>query len=162
MKIIKIIVLIAIALVSVVLDTSYFSSIEILGVSLLSSLIVLLIFSLVGAYQELIVFAIALTFLFAIFSSLPVWLILVVFLLVPAFFTYLRVTYLPEMSFFIAVIFLFLTCITFELILLFCIGEWSLEGLRQVIVFAVLNTVIGFILFSSVKHLRDSRIKIKF
>jgi|GEM_PF-1446708 len=158
----KKLLVVLLAFIAVFLDVSFFSFWPIFGATLISSFVLVVIFSLLFDIQLFLIFSLSVVFFFAIFSSLPLLIIIACFLLLPALLLYVRDRYLPEPNFIIIVVYLIIANSLFEIMLLTFFGEWNENGLLAFAYFITLNTLLGLICLALSKVKRKAPYKIKF
>ncbi|OQA04620.1 MAG: hypothetical protein BWY68_00199 [bacterium ADurb.Bin400] len=153
------IILISFAFALVLLDASFFSFLEFSGVTILSSLSVLIAFVLLGHGREISVFIPAIIVFFAVFSSLPLWFIVVGFWLLPATLAYLRIHYLPEPSMLAASLSFAITYLLFDLLLVVTQGEWLMSEVAAIGWFTVINTIFGLTVYGLARTIRSNFVR---
>ena len=158
----KKILLFLLAFIAVFVDVSFFSFWPVFGATLISSFVLVVIFSLFFEDQLFLIFSLSVVFFFAIFSSLPLWIIIVCFLLVPAFLLFVRRRYLPEPNFVIILIYLIIANLLFEMILITFFKEWNEKGLLALAYFVATNTLFGLICLALSRAKKPTTLKIKF
>ncbi len=148
MKTYKYIILVILSLVTTLLDTSFFSFIDIFEASLISTFAVLLTFTILNFRREALYFASFSILFYTIFSSVPVYLLFILFFGIPIF-VYLvknKIALNLESIFWIIIILLIANAI-FDLLLLFLFGGISAGTLTSFFSFITINTIFGVIIF---------------
>ena len=140
------------ALLLVFLDVYFFSFLSIRGISILSSFLVLIIFSLL-LNRDYIVLALSMIIFLTIFSSLNIFILFLLYLILPTLVVYLRKKYLPEPSVLYSFFyFLFLTFLV-GICLMFDPNQISADFLLVALYFSGLNTIFGVIFFALTKKI---------
>jgi len=161
----KITILMLLSLILTLLDVSFFTSIPIAGATIISTYAVIINFSILknnknNNNENFIFEAISLIF-FSIFSSVPIWLLLIAFFIIPGTIFYLRKNYFPAPSIIVSIAFFALANLFFDLILLVYFSEYNLAGLKSLLYFVLINTIIGVAIYSIANYLKVKRQEIK-
>jgi len=143
----KKIMLIVVALVTVLLDVSFFSSIEIYGATIILSLSILLTMAISDRSRDYLIYAFSLILFFTIFSSLPLIVIAIEFLLLPAGLNYVMIKYFPKPRPVTSPIYYIFGTLFFELVLLVYSKEFTESGLLTLSYFVVINSIVGVICY---------------
>lgn len=149
----RIFILVIIAFALGLLDTSFFSFIEFHSSTVLSSFVILIIFTLIGRRDELIVLAAASVVMMAVFSSLSLWAIYLIFLLLPAGVAFFRAKYLPDPSLFSSVIILIFGLGLADLILVLASGDLSRSAAVDAIFFILMNAIFGLAILICIRKI---------
>lgn len=131
------------------MDTALLTLFELAGATVLSSLLLIIIFSLLFETDRFILMAVFTIIFLTIFSSLSPWLIVGGYLVLPGFLKFARERFLGKQSIFITYMLIFLTCLFFELILLLSAGEWNRAGFETLGWFVLLNSSFGLVLYAA-------------
>jgi len=154
-KVTRDVAIILIAFTLVFLDVYYFSFLSVKGVIMLSSSLMVIIFSLLQTRDQFYILALSTVIFMAIFSSLPSWLVVVIYLIIPASILYLRNNFLPEPSI-ISSLFYFIPALSLvSLFMMIGLAGWNMSGLVTSIYFIIANSLFGFFLFTVIKTLRQ-------
>jgi len=143
----KKIMLIVAALVTVLLDVSFFSSIEIYGATIILSLSILLTMAISDRSRNYLIYAFSLILFFTIFSSLPLIVIAIEFLLLPTGLNYVMIKYFPKPRPVTSPIYYAFGTLFFELVLLVYSKEFTESGLLTLSYFVVINSIVGVICY---------------
>jgi hypothetical protein len=147
MKQIRNLIVVVSALVLVLLDVSFFVSIEVYGATILSALSVLLIMAMIDKTKSYYVFSLSLVLFYSIFTSLPLGIIIINFFVLPAMLNLVRVRFFPEPTTITAFFYLLGANLFFESVLMVYSGELNESGWLAFSYFVFLNTVFGLLLF---------------
>ena len=164
MNITKSLLLITLAFILSILDTSFFSFIPILGTTIISSYAAIINFSIAEKINDFLIFTIAVIFFFSSFSSLPVWLIVMVFLIFPSIMFYVKKTYFPEPSVISSFAFFVSGTLLFALTSLIYTNGWNREGTIASLYFIAINSAFGVLIYYLLRNIKRkiTRKEIKF
>ncbi len=151
----KSVLIILLALILVLLDTSFFAVFAISGVSVISSFAILIIFSLLTERNDFVVLALSLVLFLTIFSSLPLWLTIFFFVVLPGMVLYLRKGYLPEPSILISSIYFLLGYGLLGIFLIIIGNSLTSEVVTAFLSFWAINTIAGVVLYALTSRLRN-------
>jgi hypothetical protein len=154
MKYINYILLVLLAFLLVVLDTSFFSFLPVYGATILSSYIAMTLLAVVGKWPTLVAIVFATILALALLTSLPMLLIFIVFFVVPFAIYYLRKNYFSEFNLGVSAIFFCAANIIFALLLIIYGGYWGERGLLAGAYFIVIHTLIEMLLLLAFFRLR--------
>lgn len=147
MKLLYYIILILLAFFAVLLDTSFFSFLEICYATILLSLVILISLPLLNIEKGTIIFATMLIVFFSIFSSLPIWFLTLIFILIPSIVFYLNRRFAFDHSKLLIVMVFVLCSFLFQLGLAIISQDFSQQAFISVISFTIINTIFGVIIF---------------
>lgn len=153
MKTVVKILLIIVALLTTVLDTSFFSLIPIFGATIVSTFSVLLILSLFENRQNFLVFGLSSIVLFSIFSSVPIWFLVLIFLALPSIFTFIINNYFPKHSILPSFLYFFVMSFLFQGVLTLFFGQLGVVYLKIIGSFAIINCLLTFTTYLFIKIL---------
>lgn len=131
----------------VFMDTFFFSFIRVGEVSLLSSLAILVAFTLIGGLAQIGVLVLSITFFLAAFSSLPLWLSFIVFVGLPGLLTYFRLRYLSDPFLWLVAWVIVVVNFIGGAILFFYSHGLSFQVFGQVCFFSLANSMLGIVFF---------------
>jgi len=147
MNTIKKILLIVAALITVLLDVSFFSSLEIYGATVILSLAVLLTMAITDRGRDYLIYAFSLILFFTIFSSLPLIVIAIEFLVLPAGLNFVLTKYFPKPRPATSPIYYIFGTLFFEFVLLVYSKEFTQSGFLTLGYFVVINSIVGVICY---------------
>lgn len=154
MKLFYYITILFLAFLSTLLDTSYFSFLEIYYSTILISLGILISLAMLGIKKGTVMYATFLILFFTIFSSLQVWFLFSIFILIPLIVFYLNRRFAFDHSK-ILIILVFLFCnFLFQFSLAVISQDFSTQAFISVVSFTVINTILGFLIFNVLKMAR--------
>lgn len=163
MEYLKNLLFVLLALACVLLDVSFFSFMAVAGATLLISFIGSMVIAMYRKKEELIVYLLSVVLFFSIFSSLPFPIIIINFLLIPYLANFIRNRFFLEPTIFTGLIYISVSLIIFQLILLCYTKQLNLDTLAASGYFILLNAVAGIIIQACYLFLRKQKIKeIKF
>ncbi len=148
MKTYKYIILAILSLLTTLLDTSFFSFIDIFEASIISTFAVLFTMAILNLKREALYFASFSILFYVIFSSVPVYLLFILFLGIPLilYLTKTKIALNQENVLWVITIFL-LANFLFDLLLLLLFGGVSAESITSLFSFIVINTIFGLIIY---------------
>lgn len=155
MSIFKKILLVCLALVTVLLDVSFFSTFEIYGATVISSLAILLTMAITDRNRNYLIYAFSLILFFTIFSSLPLIVIAIEFLALPAGLNYVMTRYFPRPRAATSPIYYLFGNFIFELVLMVYAKEYNQVGLLTLSYFVVLNSIFGVIFYVLLEKVKN-------
>jgi len=146
MKPIKFILFVFLGLILVLLDVSFFSFITVMGASIITSFLVLIMMAITDRKKDFAYFSLLLVLYFSIFSSLPLFLIGLNILILPLAMNFVMKKYFRSPNVYASSIYFFIASFVFEFSFLVWVGEWNLNGYMAVLSFVLINTMAGFLL----------------
>lgn len=149
------IILILLAVISALLDTSFFSFLDVWNATVLLTFQILIVLSLLRFKNVLIVFAALSILLYASLSSLPIIFLIVAFLLIPLLIVYLGTKITFESNFPLILLSFLLINLVFQLLLVAISLEVSGAALTSVASFALINSMVGIIIFYIINYLKN-------
>jgi hypothetical protein len=155
MSVFKKILLICLALATVLLDVSFFSTFEIYGATVISSLAILLTMAITDRNRNYLIYAFSLILFFTIFSSLPLVVIVIEFLALPAGLNYVMTRYFPRPRAVTSPIYYLFGNFIFELVLMVYAKEYNQAGLLTLSYFVVLNSILGVIFYVLLEKVKN-------
>lgn len=155
MSIFKKILLVFLALVTVLLDVSFFSAFEVYGATIILSLVILLTMSITDRSRTYLIYAFSLILFFTIFSSLPLFVIALEFLALPVGLNYIVTRYFPRPRPVTSPIYYLFGNFIFELVLMVHGKEYNQAGLLTLSYFVVLNSIIGVICYVLLEKVKN-------
>lgn len=147
MNVFTYIIFISLALVTTLLDTSFFSYLEIYYATILTSLAFLISFSILNLKKGAVIYAAFLTLFFAIFSSLPVWLLICLFFGLPLIIFAVRFRLAIDRSILILILTFIVANLLFQLSLAIASLDFSKYAFISVVSFTVINTLAGLAIY---------------
>jgi hypothetical protein len=141
------ILIIFLAFLFILLDVSFFSTFQVLGVSILSSYIVAINFALMKRFESTLIFCIASTIFLAVFSSLPVILIWIIYLLLPMVTFFIRAKYFAVPGIIISVLFFIGASTVMGSILLINSRGLNVSGLTKLFYLVLENAIFGILIY---------------
>ena len=135
------------ALLTTILDTSFFSFFDVFGATVVSSFAMLLILATLGYRKITLLFAACSVLFLSIFSSLPLYSMLASFLGLPLLILYLKDKVFYESSIFIVTAVFFISNLIFRIFLLPLQGGATGESLESIMFFPIINTLVCFVLY---------------
>ena len=154
MKLLYYILIILLAFVSTLLDTSFFSFLDIYYATVLTSLAILISLPMLEIKKGTVIYATLLLLFFAIFSSLEIWFLFLVITIIPLIVFYLNRRFAFEHSK-ILIVLVFLMCnFIFQFGLAVASQDFSTQAFISVISFTVINTIVGVLIYYLLKILR--------
>jgi len=148
MKIYKYIILAIAAFVTTLLDTSFFSFIDIFEASIISTFSALLVLTILNFKREALYFASFSILFYTIFSSVPVYLLFLLFFGISTLFYLAKIKVAINLKSIFWVIIIFLVSnFLFDLFLLLLFGGVTADSLTSLFFFVIINTIFGIILF---------------
>lgn len=154
MKLLYYILIVFLAFFAVLLDTSFFSFLEVYYATVLISLGILISLPMLDIKKGTIIYATLLILFFTIFSSLQIWFIFVIFILIPLIVFYLNRRFAFDHSK-ILIILVFLLCtFLFQFSLALVSQDFSTQAFVSIFSFMIINTIIGFLIFYLLKTAR--------
>lgn len=161
----KALLLIFLSFLLPLLDISFFASFSFGGATIVSTYIMIIVFSLLldskNMSNELVLFEAASLIIFSVFSSVPVWLLSLCFFFVPGIIYYLRKNYFRTPSFFILVLLFLISNFIFEFLLLAYFGEIGKTGFQVLGSYVLINSIIGYSIYRILDNYRSKRVEIK-
>jgi len=154
MNLINYIVIVLVAIVSVILDTSYFSFLEIWHATVLITFQILIVLAIIGFRQHLQFFAAFAILLYAIFSSVPLYFLIVAFLGIPLLVIYLKSKITYESNFPVILLSFLIINMIFQLGLVGATFSISAAAMTSVASFSLINTVVGLVIYYIVNYLK--------
>ncbi len=154
MNLINYIVIVLVAIVSVILDTSYFSFLEIWHATVLITFQILIVLAIIGFRQHLQFFAAIAILLYAIFSSVPLYFLIVAFLGIPLLVIYLKSKITYESNFPVILLSFLIINMVFQLGLVGATFNISAAAMTSVASFSLINTVAGLVIYYIVNYLK--------
>lgn len=164
MKNLKILSLIFGALILVWLDISFFPIFEYHGVSVLTSLIILINGAIFFKRREdLILLCLFSSVFLSIFSSLPIIQILIGFIGIPLLVRFFREKFFPETSFLFASFYLIFSTSMFFFGQMITSWDFGAVSFKLLPIFTTLNSIFGLAIYFVLRklHLINSRSEIK-
>jgi len=148
MKTQKYITLAMLSLATTLLDTSFFSFIDIFEATILTTFLVLLVLVILNFRREALYFASFSILFFTIFSSVPIYLLFVLFFGIPIaiYLVKTKIAVNQENIFWVIIIFL-VANFFFDLLLLVFWGEANANALTSLMFFTIVNTIFGLLIF---------------
>lgn len=151
MKLLYYILILLLAFISSLLDTSFFSFLEIYYATILISLGILISLPMLNIKKGTVMFATFLILFFTIFSSLEIWFLFLIFISIPLIVFYLNRRFAFDHSK-ILIILVFLFCnFLFQFSLAVVSQDFSIQAFISVISFTTINTIAGFIIYNILK-----------
>lgn len=147
MNLLVYLIFILLAFLTTLLDTSFFSFLEVYHATILSSFAFLVSFSILDIKKGTLIFAAFLTLFFAVFSSLPVWLIICLFFGIPLIIFVVRFRLAIDRSGFLLVLTFISTGLLFQLSLAMAALDFSKNAFISVISFTIINTIFGLLVY---------------
>lgn len=138
----------------VLLDISFFSSMDLYGATLISSFAFLILLAITDKKSNYLFASSVCLLFFTIFSSLPIFLLLLDFLILPAIVNNIKRTYLPEPTVFTSFFYFFSASLFFEIILIGYLKGFDSDGLLTIGYFSILNAFLGVLLFTIYKAIK--------
>ena len=136
-----------------VLDTSFFAFYETMGSTVISSFLILMLLCIFDKKQISIYYGAFCILFLSAFSSLPLYSMIIGYLGIPLLFVYVRQKFYFESSILPAVVVMLISCFLFRLLLL-PISDFSSENMfLSIIIFPLINTLFGMVLFTISKKL---------
>lgn len=151
MKLIYYFLLIALAFISTLLDTSFFSFLEIYYAIILISLGILISLPMLDIKKGTVIYATLLILFFTIFSSLQIWFLFLIFILIPLIVFYLNRRFAFEHSKILIVLVFILCNFLFQFSLAAVSQNFSTQAFISVISFTLINTISGILIFYILK-----------
>jgi len=163
MEYLKNLFFVLLALICVILDVSFFSFMAVAGATLLVSFTGSMVIAMYRKKEELIIYLLSIVLFFSIFSSLPPLIILINFLLIPYLANFIRNRFFPEPTIFTGLIYISVSLILFQLILLGYTRQLNLGMVAASGYFVLINAIAGIIIQGCYLFLRGQKSKeIKF
>jgi hypothetical protein len=134
------------ALVLVLLDVSFFSNFQIHDGFMLSSFVILIIFSIVDNDNSYLYFACCLIFSLVALSSLEPGLLIINFLILPMVLNWIRHKFFPKPTIYTAILYIFISTMIFNLTALTIGHDFSTQSMVALFYFVGINTVLGFVI----------------
>lgn len=153
MNLLTYIIFIFLALVTTLLDTSFFSFLEIYYATVLISLAFLISFSILNLRKGVTIYATFLTLFFAVFSSLPVWLLISLFFGIPLIIFAVRFRLAIDRSKLILVSAFLIANLLFQLSLAVVSLDFSKYAFISIVSFMVINTLAGLVIYFITKKI---------
>lgn len=151
MKFVYYIFILLLAFFSSLLDTSFFSFLEIYYATILISLAILISLPMLNVKKGTIIYATMLILFFTIFSSLAIWFLTLMFILIPLIVFYLNHRFAFDHSkLLIVIVFLFCNFL-FQFSLATINQDFSTQAFISVLSFTFINTIAGFIVYNLLK-----------
>lgn len=151
MKIIYYLSIIALAFFSSLLDTSFFSFLEIYYATVLISLGILISLPMLDIKKGTVIYATLLILFFSVFSSLQIWFLFLIFILIPLIVFYFNRRFALDHSK-ILIILVFLLCnFLFQFGLAAVSQDFSTSAFISVVSFTIINTIAGVLIFYVLK-----------
>lgn len=147
MKIQSYIFLFLLALTTTLLDTSFFSSLNFFGATILSTLSILIVFSILERTRASYLFAAFATLCYAALSSLSVYLLVILFLGIPFGIAYLKSKLLIEFNLLLSFFAILSAEFVFILVASAVSSGFSLAILKYIASFLTINTLMTIIIF---------------
>lgn len=136
------------ALISTMLDISYFSFLSIAGSSILITFIISILLASFELRYYSVIFATFAILFYAGLSSVPIYYLLVLFVIIPILVFYARKRVLFELNYFSFLLIIIGSTAIFEIILLIFGLGFSTNAFISAGMFIILNSLTGIILFS--------------
>ena len=153
MNLLAYIIFIFLALATTLLDTSFFSFLEIYYATILTSLAFLISFSILNLKKGAIIYAAFLTLFFAIFSSLPVWYLICLFFGIPLIIFAVRFRLAIDRSRLLLILTFLIANLLFQLSLAVASLDFSKYAFISIVSFTVINTLAGLIIYFITKKI---------
>lgn len=153
MNLLAYITFVFLALVTTLLDTSFFSFLEIYYATILTSLAFLISFSVLNLKKGAIIYAAFLTLFFAIFSSLPVWLLICLFFGIPLIIFAVRFRLAIDRSKLLLTLTFLIANLLFQLSLATASLDFSKYAFISVVSFTIANTLVGLLIYFVTKKI---------
>jgi len=151
MKLLYYIFIILLAFVSALLDTSFFSFLEIYYATIIISLAILISLPMLNVRKGTIIYSTMLILFFAIFSSLPIWFLSLIFISIPLMVFYLNHRFAFDHSKLLIIIVFIFCNFMFQFSLAAISQDFSTQAFISVVSFTIINTIAGFIMFNILK-----------
>jgi len=135
------------AFATTLLDTSFFSFLEIYYATIITSLAFLISFSILNLKKRTIIYAAFLTLFFVVFSSLPVWFIICVFFGIPLIIFAVRFRLALDRSILLLVLTFIFSNFLFQMFLAVSSVDFSRTAFISVISFTLINTIAGLVIY---------------
>lgn len=143
----KNILIVLLALVLVLMDSSFFTLFAMNGISIISSFAALIIVALLNSRSNFIIFSLSLILFLTIFSSLSPIFIIFAFFVVPAAVLFLRQNYLPEPSIMFSLVYFVFGFVFLGSFLILYGNNLSVVLARLLLQFVALNSVTGLLFY---------------
>lgn len=151
MKLLYYIFILLLAFVSTLLDTSFFSFLEIYYATILISLGILISLPMLEIKKGTVIYATLLILFFTIFSSLQIWFLFLIFIIIPLIVFYLNRRFAFEHSKILIVLVFILCNFLFQFSLAAVSQNFSTQAFISVISFTLINTISGILIFYVLK-----------
>ena len=161
----KILTLILFSLLFTLLDVSFFSFIQIYGVTIISTFLIIISFSLLVdtklAHHDLLIFQSSSLIMFSVLSSVPIWLLLIGFIIIPGVIVYLRENYVSYPSVFVVIAIFLLSNFIFEIILFLSSSQTNQNIILPLLYFVFINTIVGFAIYQIAFYFQSHKPEIR-
>lgn len=148
MKTYKYVLYFFVALVTTLLDTSFFSFLSIFEASFVLTFSLLLVLTILDLRKEALYFGFVSILFYTIFSSLPVYLLFLIFLGIPMVIYLIKIRMAINLENFVWVIItLFFSNLSFYFLLIVFFGEVSAVSLTSFSFFIIINTILGLAVY---------------
>lgn len=154
MTFLSILFVILLALVSSVLDTSFFSFFEFWYATIILSFQILIGFTILGLKNYLLLFAALIILFFSALSSLPPIYLIIIFLIFPFSLFYLKKRLPFEFNFFIIILFFLLINFIFQALLMILSMQFSSQAVTSIASFSLINTSVGIPMYYIILRLK--------
>lgn len=154
MNIINYILITVIAIVSVILDTSFFSFLEVWHATVLITFQILITLSIIGFRQHLLYFAAIAILLYAIFSSVPLYFLILAFLGIPLLIIFLKSKITYESNFPVIFLSFLIVNLIFQLGLIGASLSFSAAAITSIASFSIINTMAGLIIYYIINYIK--------
>ena len=156
MNIINYIVIVVVAIVSVILDTSFFSFLEIWHATVLISFQILITLAIIGFRYHLLYFSALAILLYAVFSSVPLYFLILAFLGIPLLIIYLKLKITYDSNFPIILLSFLVINFVFQLGLIGVSLNFSAIAVTSVASFSLINTLAGLIIYYIINYTKTA------
>lgn len=141
------------ALVSTLLDISFFSFLPVGGASILTTFIILIILASFDLRYYSVIFSAFAVLFYTGLSSVPVYYIAIMFVAIPILVFYIRKRILFELSYFSFLSIIVGSTFLFEIIYLLIEFNFSSNTIYPALMFVLINSLFGIVLFSLSKKI---------